>query len=141
MSVGKFCSSFFKSSSEPPRSAVALRRGRNNLILPKRHRGVNAEHCSAEGNRTSGGFPFLYKQFIIVCPLFSLMQEAQRKKLGKKEHAAKGVSRLRARPTLRALDLRSLFEKSDAKTPPQTRRGAPINRNLPNYITFFRFCQ
>ena len=40
------------------------------------------------------------------------MQEAQRKKLGKKEHAAKGVSRLRARPTLRALDLRSLFEKN-----------------------------
>ena len=124
--AGKFRSSLFKGLSEPPRSAVALRRGRNNLILPKRHRRVNAEQCSAEGNRTSGGFPFLYKQFIIVCPLFSLMQEAQMKTaslrsargrkrrpaLGKKEHAAKGVSRLRARPTLRALDLRSLFEKN-----------------------------
>ena len=33
LSVWKFCSSFFKSSSEPPRSAVALRRGRNSLSL------------------------------------------------------------------------------------------------------------
>ena len=47
--AGKFRSSLFKGLSEPPRSAVALRRGRNNLILPKRHRRVNAEQCSAEG--------------------------------------------------------------------------------------------
>ena len=36
--------------------------------------------------------------------------------LGKKEHAEKEVSPLRRRPTLRALDRRSLFEKSDGKT-------------------------
>ena len=58
------------------------------------------------------------------------MQEAQRKKLGKKEHAEKEISRLRARPTLRALDQRSLFEKSDVKTSPQNRRDAPLNLNL-----------
>ena len=126
---GSFAQAFSKACrSRRDRRSPPQRR--NNLILPKRHRRVNAEQCSAEGNRTSGGFPFLSKQFIIVCPLFSLMQEAQRKKLGKKEHAAKGVSRLRARPTLRALDLRSLFEKSDTKTSRQTTLNSPINQNL-----------
>ena len=40
----------------------------------------------------------------------------RRPALGKKEHAEKEVSPLRRRPTLRALDQRSLFEKSDVKT-------------------------
>ena len=81
--------------------------------------------------RTSGGCPFLHKRFIIVYPLFSLAVEAQRKKLGKKEHADKEVSpRARGDQTThsverslhcsaereRALDGRSLFEKSDGKT-------------------------
>ena len=41
-------------------------------------------------NRTSGGFPFLYKHLIIAYPLFSLKPEAQRKKLSKKEMPKKG---------------------------------------------------
>jgi hypothetical protein len=63
-----------------------------------------------------GGSPFYTSIFQIAYPLFSLRPEAQRKKLGKKEHAEKEISPLRRRPTLRALDWRSLFEKSDGKT-------------------------
>ena len=106
VSCGKFCSSFFKSSSEPPRSAVALRRGRNSFIRPKRHRRVNFRRRRKEGNRTSGGFPFLHKAFLNCLPAFffgsrganenslrcAQLQLASRFALSKKEHAAGDVS-------------------------------------------------
>ena len=80
VSCGKFCSSFFKSSSEPPRSAVALRRGRNSLTLPKRHRGVNDKpQAWQRGTAQVGGSPFYTKPFQIDYPLFSLAVEAQMK--------------------------------------------------------------
>ena len=41
--VGKFCSSFFKSSSEPPRSAVAPRKARNSLPFESATEGVNGK--------------------------------------------------------------------------------------------------
>ena len=80
LSCGKFCSSFFKSSSEPPRSAVVLRRGRNSLTLPKCHRRVNAKlQAWQRGTAQVGGSPFYAKPFQIDYPLFSLAVEAQMK--------------------------------------------------------------
>jgi len=52
-----------------------------------------------------------------------LTLSAQRKKLGKKETPEKNFALCGGRPTLRALDQRSLFEKSDAKTFKQTHRA------------------
>ena len=78
--VGKFCSSFFKSSSEPPRSAVVLRRGRNSLIVRKRHRrGEFSPTAKRGGTAQVGGSPFYTKPFQIAYPLFSLAVEAQMK--------------------------------------------------------------
>jgi len=37
------------------------------------------------GEHTSGGSPFYTKAILIVCPLFSLAQEAQEKSLAKKK--------------------------------------------------------
>jgi len=51
-----------------------------------------------------------------------LTLSAQRKKLGKKETPEKSFALCGGQPTLRALDQRSLFEKSDAKTFKQTHR-------------------
>jgi len=51
-----------------------------------------------------------------------LTLSAQRKKLSKKETPEKNFALCGGRPTLRALDQRSLFEKSDAKTFKQTHR-------------------
>ena len=44
------------------------------------------------GTAQVGGSPFYTKPFKIAYPLFSLAVEAQRKKLGIKEHAAGDVS-------------------------------------------------
>ena len=44
------------------------------------------------GTAQVGGSPFYAKPFQIDYPLFSLAVEAQRKKLGKKEHADKEIS-------------------------------------------------
>ena len=63
------------------------------LIVRKRHRGVNAEPSLGRGEPHKWGVPLFPQRLSeIVCPLFSLRPEAQRKKLGKKEHAVKEVS-------------------------------------------------
>jgi hypothetical protein len=63
-----------------------------------------------------GVFPFYAKAILIVRPLFSLAQEAQEKSLAKKKRRKGDFALCGGRPTLRALDWRSLFEKSDGKT-------------------------
>ena len=71
----------------------------------------------------------------------------RRPALGKKEHAEKEISRLRARPTLRALDQRSLFEKNLRKPlavysvsllrKHQRRKNFPANSPLRTYKSQF----
>ena len=63
----------------------------------KRHRRVNFKSCKLlkEGNRTSGGFPFLYKGYLKAFSAFLLTHEAQRKKLSKKETPRKISPRAR----------------------------------------------
>ena len=50
--------------SNTSRSAVALRRGRNSLILPKRHRRVNFRRRRKEGRTACGGCASLAKRGI-----------------------------------------------------------------------------
>ena len=76
--------------SNTSRSAVALRRGRNNPILLKRHEGVNVKPKAWQrGNTQVGVPPYPIKPFQIACPLFLLAEEAQKKKLGKKKSACR----------------------------------------------------
>ena len=83
--------------SDTSRSAVALRRGRNSLIVRKRHRrGEFSPTAKRGGTAQVGGSPFYTKPFQIAYPLFSLAVEAQRKKLSKKEHAQERFRRVRA---------------------------------------------
>ena len=134
MSVWKFCSSFFKSSSEPPRSAVALRRGRNYLTHPKRHRGVNDKpQAWQRGTAQVGGSPFYAKPFQIDYPLFSLAVEAQRKKLSKKEHAARDVSP-RARGDQRSARWMGgrFLKKATEKLSNRLRREVPAKHQFNN---------
>ena len=57
---GKFSlKPFSKGLAEPPSSAVALRRGRNSFILPKRHRRVNAELRLGRGEPHKWGVPLI----------------------------------------------------------------------------------
>ena len=101
----------------------------------------------AEGNHTSGGFPFLHKGYLNCSSAFFFgtrgannsacsftLYQTQfaetapceqgvrvtffkiQNKLGKKETPQESFARCDERPTLRALDRRSLFEKSDGKT-------------------------
>jgi len=59
-----------------------------------------------------GGPLSLHDVILNRSPLFSLTQEAQRKKLGKKEMPQENFAPCEARPTLRALDRRRLLEKA-----------------------------
>jgi hypothetical protein len=94
----EFRSSLSKGLSEPPRSAVAPRKARNTcfgvfLLLAFLLR-LLCQKKSGKRFRMSSSrkIPFYEKQFKIAYPLFSLRPEAQRKKLGKKEHAEKEIS-------------------------------------------------
>ena len=108
----EFRSSLSKGLSEPPRSAVAPRKARNTcfgvfLLLAGCRLRLRAERSEAvfilrllcqkkSGKRlkmsSSRRISFYEKRFQIAYPLFSLVPEAQRKKLGKKEHAEKEIS-------------------------------------------------
>ena len=81
-----------------------------------------------------GGSPFYTKIFKIAYPLFSLAVEAQRKKLGKKEHAARDVSP-RARGDQRSARWMGgrFLKKATEKLSTRQRRGVldtSINQNL-----------
>ena len=87
------------------------------LFVRKRHRRVNAKPTAWQrGTAQVGGSPFYASVILIQCPLFSLAQEAQEKSLAKKKRRRRCFAACARRPTLRALDWRSLFEKSDGKT-------------------------
>ena len=68
------------------------------------------------GTAQVGGSPYPIRLLLIYHSLFSLTPSAQRKKLSKKETPENYFAICGWRPTLRALDRRSLFEKSNAKT-------------------------
>ena len=68
------------------------------------------------GTAQVGGSPYLIRLLLNHHSLFSLTPSAQRKKLSKKETPENYFAICGWRPTLRALDRRSLFEKSNAKT-------------------------
>jgi hypothetical protein len=98
VSLWKFRSSLFKGLAEPPSPAVAPRKARNTcfgvfLLLAFLLRLL----CQKKSGKrikmfSSRRISFYIKQIQIVYPLFSLVPEAQRKKLGKKEHAEKEIS-------------------------------------------------
>ena len=80
------------------------------LIVRKRHRRVNAKPKAWQrGTAQVGGSPFVAKTILIVCPLFSLVPKAQRKKLGKKEHAVELFRRVRAATTAPRVGLAVAF--------------------------------
>ena len=68
------------------------------------------------GTAQVGGSPLSHIVFLVSLPLFSLTPSAKIKKLSKKETPKNYFAICGWRPTLRALDQRSLFEKSDVKT-------------------------
>ena len=80
-------------------------------------------------------FPFVIKA-ILSAFRFSFDTRGAKEKLTK-ENAAGYFARCDGRPTLRALDQRSLFEKSDVKTFKSFALNSPININLSVNI-FFR---
>ena len=101
----------------------------------KRHRRVNAKpRAWQRGTTQVGGSPDETKAILILCTLFSLAQEAQEKSLAKKKRRRKGFAACARRPTLRALDWRSLFEKSDVKTFIRFALNRSINPNLKSGI-------
>ena len=73
-------------------------------------------------------FPFVIKA-ILSAFRFSFDTRGAKEKLTK-ENAAGYFARCDGRPTLRALDQRSLFEKSDVKTFKSFALNSPINCNL-----------
>ena len=78
----------------------------------KRHRRVNDKPTACQrGTAQVGGSPFYAKAILIVYPLFLLMQEAQKKKLGKKKMPQERFRRLRTATNARALDRRKPFKK------------------------------
>ena len=91
------------------------------------------------GTAQVGGSHFYAKPFQIDYPLFSLAVEAQRKKLGKKEHAAREVSP-RARGDQRSARWMSgRFWESDAKPfKKDIAVKSPINYNLSQKGEAFR---
>ena len=132
----EFRSSLSKGLSEPPRSAVAPRKARNTcfgvfLLLAFLLR-LLCQKKSGKRFRMSSSrkIPFYEKQFKIAYPLFSLRPEAQMKTgyaslrresqvihaWQKRTRQKEDFAACARRPTLRALDGRSLFEKSDVKT-------------------------
>ena len=89
-----------------------------------------------------GGSPFYAKPFQIDYPLFSLAVEAQRKKLSKKEHAARDVSP-RARGDQRSARWMGgrFLKKATEKLSTRRRRGVldtPTNQNLKYKQNFIR---
>jgi hypothetical protein len=68
-----------------------------------------------------------------------LTPKAQRKKLGKKEMPQKGVSPLRRRPTLRALDRRRLLKKAGENFCADIAVKSPTNQNLKYYNEKVKF--
>ena len=120
---------------------------RNSLILPKRHRRVNAEprlgrgephkwgvplsHC-ANGRGTSplrSEFPLCNKAKLNFMPAFFFDTRGPKKKAWQKRNAAKGVSPS-AEGDRRSRRLRRAFEKARAKLSTRHRRDAPLNCNL-----------
>ena len=83
-----------------------------------------------------GGSPSYAMIFRNLHPLFSLWQKAQRKKLGKKEHAVGRNFASAEATSARALERRSLFAKSDAKTFKRFALNCSTNQNLKvNYMS------
>ena len=85
--------------------------------------------CEA-GNRTSGGFPLYNKAKINFMSAFFFDTRGPKKKAWQKRNAAKGVSPLRRRPTLRALDRRRLLKKAGENFCADIAVKSPINQNL-----------
>ena len=83
------------------------------------------------GTAQVGGSPFYTKPFKIAYPLFSLAVEAQRKKLGKKEHADKEISP-RARGDQRSARWMGgrFLKKATEKLSTRQRRGVLLARQI-----------
>ena len=77
---------------------------------------MSSQWLDRGGTAQVGGSPLSHIVFLVSLPLFSLTPSAQRKKLSKKETPKNYFAICGWRPPLRALDRRSLFEKSDVKT-------------------------
>jgi hypothetical protein len=87
---------------------------------------------SAEGNRTSGGFPLCNNAKLNFMSAFFFDTRGPKKKAWQKRNAAKGVSPLRRRPTLRALDRRRLLKKAGENFCADIAVKSPTNQNLKN---------
>ena len=99
-----FASLFSKSDRHPTRVALVASAEAKYPCLKKRHGGVR-------GTTQVGGSPSYAILLFGFYPLFSLWQKAQRKKLGKKEHAEKGISPS-AEGDRRSRRLRQAFKKA-----------------------------
>ena len=131
-SLQKFLRRFFQKATAYPRahSPWSSPAGDEIPYRSKAPRGVNANPIGfAEGNTQVGVPLLLHRQILFLYPLFSLTQEAQRKKLGKKEMPQENFAPCEARPTLRALDGRSLFEKA-------TENKSVCSREVPDKSKF-----
>ena len=97
----------------------------------KAPRGVNAKPLAWQRGTHKRGFPFRYEDYINPLSAFFFDARGAKKKAWQKRTRPKRISPLRRRPTLRALDWRSLFEKSDVKTfkqtPPRVRQIKNLN--------------
>ena len=92
---------------------------------------------SAEGNRTSGGFPLCNNAKLNFMSAFFFDTRGTKKKAWQKRNAAKGVSPLRRRPTLRALDRRRLLKKAGENFCADIAVKSPTNQNLKYPRSFY----
>ena len=115
---------FLYPSKAPPKGECRARLGRGEDRL----RWV-CFACEA-GNRTSGGFTLYNKAKTNLMSAFFFDTRGTKKKAWQKRNAAKGVSPLRRRPTLRALDRRRLLKKAGENFYADIAVKSPTNQNL-----------
>ena len=114
----KFRSSLFKGLRPSNARSVGRRsQAAKFLIVRKRHRGGMTIREDCQGEPHKWGVPLLLHRHILLrYPLFSLIQEAQRKKLGKKEmpHTHHGVAVGATTPPVREVSLVATSEEGSA---------------------------
>ena len=146
-----FTSLFSKSDRRSNARSVGRSSQRAKSLYPSKAppKGECRASARQRGTAQVGGSPYTIRQKQTLCPLFSLTPKAQMKtgyaalrrkslrdsRLAKKKCRKRNFARCDERPTLRALDRRSLFEKSDVKTfkktsPWRTDKLQFINHNV-----------
>ena len=117
------------------RALVAVRRRRNSLSFKAPRKGECQAVGLAEGNHTSGGFPFLRKGYLNCLSAFFFGTRGARKKLGKKETPQERFRRLRTATNATRVGSAPPFrEKVDENNSGFAVANSSPNQNLKNNL-------